>query len=144
MSGTGDETSRIAQWLFEVLSSDQDILDGTSGVYELPLRPDVELPAVGFSLLSTLDTTTADTKDRIFSRQVWTVRVIVQDWSFATAVPLADRIDALLQGSSGSAGGAVIYGARRESSLRMVEDSDGKPYRHLGGVYEVTAQITGD
>ena len=135
-----DETSRSAQWIYEVLHSDPHLMSLVSGIYELPAPTGTGFPLVAFSLVSAVDTTTGDTLYRILSRQIWTVRAVVEGHSYASAIPIADRIDALLQNSSGTADGAIIYHTSRESSLRMAEEVEGKQYRHLGGTYRIACQ----
>ena len=136
-----DETSRVARYLFDTLNGDVELMSMAAGVFEAPAPEGCSFPLVCFSLLSAMDTTTGDTLQRIFSHQVWTVFAVVEDVSFSSAVPIIDRVDALLEGSAGEADGAVIYKVSREGSVRLVEEIEGKQYRHLGGEYRILAQL---
>lgn len=136
-----DETSRVARFLYETLSFDMELMSMASGVFESPAPQGSPYPLVCFSMQSALDTTTGDTLQRIFSHQLWTVFAVVEDVSFSAAVPIIDRVDALLDGTSGEADGAVIYKVSREGSIRLVEEVEGKQYRHLGGEYRILAQL---
>jgi len=136
-----DETSRVAQFLYETLSSDMELMSLASGVFEVPAPQGVPYPLVCFSMLSASDSTTGDTLQRIFSHQLWTVFAVVEDVSFSVAVPIIDRVDELLEGTSGLTDGATIYNVSREGSIRLVEEVEGKQYRHLGGEYRILAQL---
>lgn len=136
-----DETSRVARYLFDTLSGDVELMSLVSGVFEVPAPQGCSFPLVCFSLSSAVDTTTGDTLQRIFSHQLWTVMAVVDDVSFSAAVPIVDRVDALLEGSSGEADGAVVYKVSREGSVRTVEEVEGRQYRHLGGEYRILAQL---
>jgi hypothetical protein len=111
-----------------------------TGVYELPAKQGAVYPLVAFNMLSAVDVVTADISNRIMSNQLWVIRGIVDDVSFAVAKTIAKRIDAVLQGSNGTADGATIYACHREESFRLVEDDNGKQFRHSGGIYRVQAQ----
>jgi len=70
------------------------------------------------------------------------LKVIGLDGDFtATLRPAYRRVDALVQGTSGSSSDVLIIGkAVREQLLDYSEIVNGQVIRHLGGVYRVLAQ----
>lgn len=135
-----DEPSNVAQWLYERLTADTQLMAVVTGVFELPAKQGSVYPLVAFNMLSAVDVVTADINNRIMSNQLWVVRGIVDDVSFTVAKTIAKRIDAVLQGASGAADGATIYSSQREESFRLIEDDNGKQFRHSGGIYRIQAQ----
>lgn len=78
---------------------------------------------------------------RIMGTGVYVVKAVARTSSWALLRPVAERIDQLLEASSGAATGGNILHIVREDVHRMVETEDGDAqWRHLGGEYRVWAQ----
>ena len=83
---------------------------------------------------------------RIMVAPIYVVRVIVQSPSWGPAQPIADAIDAALEGASGmvdagEADQAEILGVTRVGPFALVETVSGVQYRHLGGQYRFMTQL---
>lgn len=141
----GDEITRIAQWLKAKLSADSTITaacaDGANGIHWSKVTPKGHFPAVVFNFQGGSDIRGAGPL-RIGVNGVWIVKAVVAGRDALLAQPLADRIDTLLQASSGSADGASIFACVRDAPFYMDEhDADTRQdYQHLGGRYRVLAQ----
>lgn len=96
-------------------------------------------PAVVFGILSSPDTS-ANGGTRVLTRPLVLVRGVTEGHGQEMAEQIADAIDDALQAASGHAvgAGAYIAGILREDAFDMVEESEGKVYRHLGGRYRVS------
>jgi hypothetical protein len=78
--------------------------------------------------------------DRVMTVGVWMVKTVDRATSFP--VDAANRVDELLDGASGEAGGTVVNKVVRESTVQYVEADQGVEWRHLGGMYRIwTYQI---
>lgn len=99
----------------------------------------VAFPCVLFSLLSGRDTVGAG-GGRLLTRPIYLIRAVGVGDSFAALQPLADAIDAALQGNSVNppvtVGGMTVRGAVRESARQYSDDDAGVRYNHLGGEYQ--------
>lgn len=136
------ESSVIARWLYETLHGDVTLMGMVNGVYEQPAPLTSQYPMVIFSQQYETDVVTGDSHNRIMSDQSWLVRAIVEAPSYASAIDMAARIDALLEGSSGSPTGGLVIKCVRTNGFRGPEVNNGKEYRHLGGIYRLLAQTT--
>jgi hypothetical protein len=139
-----DETSYVAEWLYETLSEDVT-LSGlvTGGVHEDPAPQGSAFPFLVFSLISALDVQVHNAM-RIMVDSLWLVKAVDQNGSFSRTRTIMNRVDEILHRASGNLGDAFIYSCVREESIRMTEVDDGKPYRHLGAQYRVHVQYTGE
>jgi hypothetical protein len=52
----------------------------------------------------------------------------------------AARIDALMNGILQPVTGGIVHGSRRSSEYRLVEQVEGKLFRHMGGIYQMWLQ----
>lgn len=134
------ESQRVARWITQTLNADVVLMALITGVYEQPAKQGSLHPMVVFNQMSEVDIATGDSLKRIMTNSLWLVRGVVDDTSFETATSIADRLDTLLQNASGTADGADIFHCSREQGYRMVDDTSGKQFRHLGGIYRIFAQ----
>jgi hypothetical protein len=69
------------------------------------------------------------------------VKYVKQSMSFVEMEPIADRVDFLLHGGSGTpTGGGSILACQRLRTLKYAEPDEGLTFRHLGGIYFVQVQ----
>jgi len=137
------ETVRVEQWLYALLTGDT----GPDGVHTLVggriysyVAPQgAELPYVVYSYQGGYDVRGVGPA-RIMVSAVYQIKAIGQGHSFAPLQPVADRLDALLQGASGSVLDGHVLMCVREQPVAYVEISAGVPYRHLGGLWRMIAQ----
>lgn len=149
MAATGDETSRIAQWLFGVLDGDATLLAAApGGVHDEVAPPGTEFPHVRFAMLSAVDVDNQG-PDRVMVDTVWSVLAVGDAPNYSTLRPAADRIAELLDrkpapGSTiaGAVAGLTVLSSVRDGALRLADTVDGMSYRQLGGRFRIHAQLT--
>lgn len=134
------ETIRIEQWLYTLLSGDATLtaLVGAR-IYAYVAAQGAAMPFVVFNLQDGSDVMGVGTA-RIMFDGLYQVKGINEASSFASLKPIADRIDTLLQGNSGSVLDGAILACTREQPLSYVETDEDRQYRHLGGLYRILAQ----
>lgn len=91
-------------------------------------------PAIVIQNLSATPTT-ANGASRILSSDLWLVKVIGQGESQAAITTIGDRVDAVLQGLSGTTGGVHVPPLNLESSLAYSELEGGKRWSYLDLTY---------
>ncbi|HPD40012.1 MAG TPA: DUF3168 domain-containing protein [Anaerolineae bacterium] len=77
---------------------------------------------------------------RIMAQCRYLVKAVGATPSYAALEPIASRIDALLQGASGSVTSGLVLACVREAPVVYPEQQEGKVFRHLGGIYRIVAQ----
>ena len=130
-------------WLYGVLTGDAALMAlATGGVYghNNPARP--TFPYVLFQLQAPGADVMGVGTARVMTPLVYLVRGIAEGGSFGGNLKnIADRIDALLQAQHGAAAGGVVVGCVRERPFALPEvASDGRQFRHLGGIYRIWVQ----
>lgn len=86
---------------------------------------------------------------RVLTHAAYTVKAVGPGADFGPLEPIADRLDALLQGAAGNAwplaadpaaepADTYVGEVRRTAPVKYPEVADGRPFRHLGGVYRLT------
>lgn len=134
------ESARIDEWLYTLLSGDTTLTNQIGQrIYNLQAPQDAALPFVIFGYMQGIDVQGVGTA-RVMSSVVYQVKAVDEAESFTTAKGIADRLDALVQGASGSVSDGQILAARREQIIQYVETDVGIQYRHLGGLYRIFAQ----
>ncbi len=136
------ETVRIEQWLYALLSGDSllsTLVGGRIYSYVAPQGAPPPWPLVVYSYQGGYDVRGVGPA-RIMVSAVYQIKAIGQGQSFAPLQPVADRLDALLQGASGSVLDGQVLMCVREQPVAYVEISAGVPYRHLGGLWRMIAQ----
>lgn len=133
------ETNAAEKWLRDTLMADVTLAGVVSTRVWNTRRPDggafpcvifqVQNPGADFVVLGAV---------RMWSRMTYVVRGIAEQSSYeGTVKSIADRIDAVLHGGSGTNGSGTVYTCVRTGPFQMAEVVDGREFRHLGGVYQV-------
>lgn len=140
----GDETTIVDQWVTATLTGDTattDLLaDGANGVHADIAPPGAGHPLIVFQFQGGFDVRGAG-PHRIMLSGLWLIRAIGECRDYLQIKPIADRIDALFQGTDGTADGGFVFSSVREQPFRLAEHDDGHDYRHLGGIYRCLAQL---
>lgn len=132
-----NEIVRVDEWLYSLLHGDPELAGVPVAAYVA--KQGTAYPRVQFNFQGGSDVVAVGAI-RIMLTGLWQVKAIVQAESYASVIPLVDRIDALLHGKQGQVSDGVILGCKREQPIAYVEESDGLQYRHLGGLYRIEAQ----
>jgi hypothetical protein len=77
---------------------------------------------------------------RILTRDLWVVRTIGTGESSAPYVPIAARVDAVLQGARGVLVDGEVYTCIRERAVTLVQLEQGTIFRYLTGIYRLQAR----
>lgn len=139
------ESLVLMSWIKATLANDAT-LAGLVGarIYEGVAPQGASYPFVLFAVLPDVG---GDIRglaaSRLGTSQEFICRAVGKDTSFGALQPIAERIDALLQGGSGavSPSGRVVSCVRL-GPAQMVEVTDGVTYRYLGGRYRGLTQAT--
>lgn len=137
---SGAESIAAEEWLYQTLSGDATLAGLVSGVYAYQIPQDASLPAVLYSYNRGQDVQGVGTA-RVMASLVYQVKAVVQGESLAPALPIARRIDALLQGAVNiTVADGQVLACVRESIVSYAETDEGLAFRHLGGLYRIYAQ----
>lgn len=135
-----NEVVYVDKWLYGVLSGDAT-LTGLVGArihaYQAP--EGTAFPFVLYSFQGGADVAVVG-GIRIFNRGVYQVKAVGKGDTMGALQSIADRIDTLLQGASGSVTGGIILACVREQPLAYAEIDNRIQYRHLGGLYRILVQ----
>ncbi len=139
------ETVRVEQWLCELLTGDtgeggvSTLVGGRIYAYVAPEGS--AFPLVIYSRQAGHDVAGVGSA-RIMASEVYQVKVIGRAAAvlFNAIKAIADRIDSLLQGASGSVVDGQILSCVREQVVSYVENSGSDVYSHLGGLYRIQVQ----
>lgn len=132
------ETVRVDQWLHDTLTTDPTLTALVAGRVYADLAPlTARWPAVIFNEQAPVDSLGVG-GERILTSGLWQVKAITDEPSWqGLGRQAADRVDDLLHGASGTAGGVAVGTCHREQTVRFVEVVEGKQFRHLGGLYRI-------
>ncbi len=134
------ESARVEEWLYTVLSGDAALAALVSGVYGYLAPQGTASPWVTFSHQAGTDVMVVGTA-RIMTNFLYQVKATGSGESMAALKAVADRIDAVLQAASGTVSDGRIISCVREQDLVMVEtDLSGTRWNHAGGIYRIYAQ----
>lgn len=137
------EGHRVAKFVMDTLTADA----GVGGVNTLVggrIRRDrlgqtMPLPGITVTLVSSVDENTLG-GFRVFGVNLVDVRVVGDgNGDYGPLVPIADRVDAVLQNARGLKDGATVVKLRRDGMQEFVEDDSGKPYTHVIQTYRSEA-----
>jgi hypothetical protein len=141
------ETSAAEQWLYGRLTGDTALTAVVSTRVWNTRRPSGgTFPAVLFQLQpgGNEDLTLLGAV-RVWAKMTYLVRGIVEVFdpqgSFeGNSKTIADRIDAVLHGASGTNAGGTVYTCVRLRPFKMAELVGERDFRHLGGIYQIQAR----
>lgn len=136
------EAIAVDEWLYNTLAADNTLAALVAGrIYATVAPQTAKYPHVRFSEQSSTDTLGID-GTRILETCLFTVLTITDEPSWqGLGRQAADRVDELLHGASGIAGGTTIGTCHREQSLRYVDTVDTKQFRLLGGIYRINTYV---
>lgn len=111
------------------------------GIYSDVAPPDAGYPFVVFNLSDNHDVMVVGGQ-RIMVRGTYVVRAVVEGTSYTPLVPIVAAVRGSLHRASAPAAtpGAVL-GVIHTGTVRYPTTEEGRPYRHLGGLFEVSAQV---
>ena len=134
------ELNTVATWLTGLFVGDATLHAVVADrIYDTLAPSTATYPLIVFQFQGGHDVATVST-ERILVDGEWLVRAIDQAETFTDDLKTAaDRINALLQGQSGSPAGGTVYMADRRQPYQLVESDAGVQYRHLGGIYRILA-----
>lgn len=131
-----------AEWIVARIESDVTIMADISGAYYGVIPPDVELPAVRFHVQTPHDVRGVGTPaQRIMTQLDWLVAVVTEGRGLAQLVPIADRLDTLLDNVNGETATLRVLSCVRLEPFSMYEEEDTPVgHRHAGGIYRTIVQ----
>lgn len=139
------ESTAIDTWMMDRLTTHADMVSAfaTSPVQVAEgLAPDQwKYPFVVFQNQSNIDTNGIGPSARVLVTTTYLVRAIVRSDTYGNTAlkSLAAAIDIAIDGASGVTVDGHVLGCRRNSEYRLTEPVDGRPIRHLGGIYTIWA-----
>jgi len=126
------------KWLHTVLTGDATLMTKASDVYSGLAPQDATLPMVYITLHRESNDLTALGARRIWSTLHYAVRGVAETGSWGGDLKtMADRIDAVLHAKSGSSVEGTVYECIREQPFALIEQANGRQFRHLGGLYQL-------
>lgn len=143
---TVNEIPRLHRWLRAVLTADATLVAAApAGVWRSLIPKGRTGNAVVYEYVASLDDTPGNFGERVWSRNRYIVKALVEGNNDAAAQTIADRIDAVLELRSGGTADVTIDYCRRVRPFYYLEapvDSD-KVWIHMGGEYEIAATYAG-
>ena len=134
------EVVSAEKWIYTVLANDATLVSKTDGIYSALVPAGETYPLVLFGENRTDNDLMALGARRIWSTMHYVVRAIDETKSYGGDLEtIADRIDAVLHAASGTTTAGTVWACVRTMPFRMVEQRDGRIFRHLGGIYQVRA-----
>ena len=135
------ELTRVDWWIYDTLYADAQIqLAVGERIYVDQASQFATEPMIVFQMLGASDK--ALTSRRRLSTALYLVRAIRKGSTYSALETLADRIEAVLQvPDTGTIVREVnITSCNREQGFKRMDDQNGVPYVHLGGIYRVRFQ----
>ena len=141
MPDNRNEILGTSKWLKQVIEADLKTAQGMiSGAYLDLIPADKALPAVRYSVFGSRDVR-GNASVRILSNIDWLVVVVREGLDVAPLVPIADRLDTVLNEASGEVADVWVGACFRLEPFQITERSDsGVQYRHAGGIYRTMVQ----
>lgn len=139
----GQEISGVEQFIYDRLiavSAITDVVGDNIHGYQSPQHK--AYPAIVWQLQAPSEDVKAIGNIRIMVRPIYVVRVVDQVTSWASLKPVADAIDAALEGATGVGDDYEVLVSYRMGPFGLVETVNALQYRHLGGSYRFAVQLT--
>jgi hypothetical protein len=135
----GLEVDVAEEFIFDTLTGDATLMGLVNAVVNSRTVPQtVPFPFVQFFNSSAIDYAAVGAA-RIWTDQVYTVKVVGHTALFSDLKAAAARIDTLLHRGSGPTADGTVWSCVREQIIRQEDDVSGDPYRHSGGLYRIQA-----
>ncbi len=125
-------------WLYARLTADPVI--AAAGVYSEVPPEGTALPYVIFQAQFQGADMSVVGGTRLWTDQLYHVKVVIEGGSYAPASDLAARIDTQLHKQSGAAAGGRVVSCIREQTVSFPTREHGVEYRHRGGTYRLQVQ----
>jgi hypothetical protein len=130
----------VDRWLYGLLTGDPTLTGLVGGrVYGYVAPDDAALPFVVYSHQGGSDVR-GNGPTRFMVSLLYQVKVVGAGASFQPLKPIADRLDELLQGASGTVSDGRVLACVREQPVAYTEVDNGVVYRHAGGLWRIHAQ----
>lgn len=135
-----NETQAAEEFLFDTLDGDATLSSlGNTGVYSETAPDAATEPYTVFREFAPRgDARAVDV--RIMARLQYLVEVVVRAESYSSAKDIYDRVDDLLELTTGSNSYGDILLCRRVRPANQIEIEDGRQYRRMGGIYLLHVQ----
>jgi hypothetical protein len=137
-----NEDLHFGEWLVTTLEGDLTLGGMISGVYKDLIPAGVDLPAVRFTLFGPHDVRGAAAQtQRIMVRLDYIIAVVFQGHGLAGILPVADRLDDLLNEAQGETSTLRVLTCVRLEPFHMIDPEESAvQYRHAGGLYRTLVQ----
>lgn len=140
MPATINELTRVAEWLYGILSADATLTSlAPGGVFRGVATVGTATPYVVFSYQGGADIVSA-TGYRLGVNSLWIVKAVGPAASTLTLQSAADRIETLLGHKSGTVTGAIIAACIRQDGVFDDEVVNGALWTNCGGRYRIWAE----
>lgn len=133
------ETLTVDAWLASKLNDATLLAAAPGGVWADVAPEGTASPWVVFFLVAAADVNALGAR-RVLVDAVYEVRVTGVDVGYGALKTAANRVDALLQGASGTNSDGTVIGCQGVEPVRFMEQDGDRVYRHLGRQYQVLVQ----
>ena len=131
------ESLTASTYLYNTLSGDSQLAAyGITGYFNGSAPPLQAGPYILWTFAGAADNNTMEGY-RVNTAILYIVRAVMPTRDYSNLQPMAERIDALLDRSSGAASGHAIDACLREAPYELIEDRGDLQWRHLGGRYRI-------
>jgi len=135
------EISRLRKWVYDSLKADATLtalIGGSTAprIYAFQAPEGATLPYVIFQVIGGFDTQALGTT-RVLTQPQVLIKVVSDGPPNASAMTIADRIDAVIGQASAESSESYVFSAIRQQPVEFVEpkrDSSAY-YTHSGGIY---------
>jgi hypothetical protein len=139
------EAQKVAAFVFDALMAD----NGPGGVatllnsriYRDQVPQSASLPAATVTLVASTDSSTLG-GDRVMDIVLVDVRCVASGPSYGPINAAADRVDTVLQNSTGVKSGVVVVELRRDQTQAFLESESGTQFAHLIQTFRTEAYAT--
>lgn len=134
-----NEEVAAARWLTAKLGDDATLSSIVTGVWSEIVPLEQDLPAVRFSVVARNDVTVI-AGQRVLVILDFLVVGLNEGPSLVPLVPIADRIDVLLDRAYGTTDDLEVLACVRQESHTSMEFRENRQFRIAGGIYRTTVQ----
>jgi hypothetical protein len=144
MGGVGtNELSIAEEWIETTIENDpvmQSLCGNPVRVFNEEVPVNTLYPFVVYSVHDNRDLIVIGDA-RVMATAAYLIKAIAvgPDWP-SDLMSAAAQIDVLMNAILQPVTGGIVHGSRRSSEYRLVEQVEGKLFRHMGGIYEMWLQ----